>query len=99
FVQPFIRLLLGDAKAFDRKRRVTIRAVLSRNLPSKQGREDYVRARLEHGEQGGLPRAVPVLGRSGLLRTMLQAEGLIRIPEESEGLYQDTELDFWLMGH
>lgn len=62
-------------------------AELARNLSSKQGREDYVRIRLE-SRRDELDLAVPVLGKSGLLRTMLQAQGLLRIPAEFEGLEQ-----------
>lgn len=60
------------------------RATLLRNVASKQGREDYVRARLSH--RGGELVADPVLGPSGLLRTLLQADALLRIPENAEGL-------------
>lgn len=97
FVQPFLRRLMGDERALDKERRVTVRAELSRNLPSKQGREDYVRAKLQQRSQG-LPLAVPVPGRSGLLRTMLEAHGLICIPAEAEGLFEGDHVDLWLFG-
>lgn len=62
-------------------------AILARNIASKQGREDYVRARLEPGD-AQTPRATPVLGKSGLLKSLLQANGYIRIPAHSEGLQE-----------
>ena len=98
FVRPFLRLLMGDARALDRGQRVTTRARLSRNLASKAGREDYVRARLvpDPAEPDGLPLALPVPGKSGLLRTMLDADGLLCIPADKGGLFQGDEVDLWL---
>jgi molybdopterin molybdotransferase len=63
-------------------------AVLSRNLASVQGREDYVRTRLVYGENQVY--AEPLLGKSGLIYTMVKADGLIRIDMNSEGLYKGT---------
>ena len=88
---PFLRHLQGDAVAFDPARRRTVRAVLARNVPSKPGREDYVRARLE------ADGAYPVLGRSGLLKTMIRAHGLVRVPADSEGLDAGAEVDVWIL--
>ena len=52
--------------------------------PSAQGRIDYVRVRLTM-DNGELV-AVPVLGKSGLIRTMLEADGLVEIPVNDEGI-------------
>ncbi len=95
FVMPFLARLAGDAEAFSRKP-PQVRAELARNLASKQGREDYVRVRLEERE-GDLPLAHPLLGKSGLLRTMLQADGLLKIPADREGLTAGTETDIRLI--
>jgi molybdopterin molybdotransferase len=57
----------------------TIMARLKSSVPSAQGREDYVRAKLE-GEY-----VVPVFGKSGLTNTLLQSDGVIRIPTGVEG--------------
>ena len=54
-------------------------------LRSAQGREDYIRVILE-GEY-----AVPVLGRSGLTNTLVQSDGLVRIPGPVEG-YEAGEM-------
>ena len=81
---PLTAHLAGDAQAFDRPPR-TFPAELSRNVASKQGREDHVRVRLEP-RPGQPPLAHPVLGKSGLLKTLLLADGLITIPADLEGL-------------
>jgi molybdopterin molybdotransferase len=71
-------------------------AQLTRNIFSKQGREDYVRVSLQPGEDG-FDLAVPVMGKSGLLRTMLQAQGLLRIPAELEGLQKGAWAEVFLL--
>jgi|MTBAKSStandDraft_2_1061841.scaffolds.fasta_scaffold00007_15 molybdopterin molybdotransferase len=95
-VQPFLRHLMGDARAFDRSRRVLRPAELARNLASKPGREDYVRVRLEERE-GRPPLAHPLPGKSGLLKTLLQAQGLVAVPADREGLYAGAAVDVWLL--
>ena len=59
-------------------------AVLTRNVPSAQGREDYIRVKLI--EKDSIVYAEPVLGKSGMINTMVYADGLIRIPLNTEGL-------------
>jgi len=61
-----------------------VSAVLSRNLASVQGREDYVRVKLVY--QQNQVYAEPILGKSGLIHTMVKADGLVRIDTNSEGL-------------
>ncbi len=95
-ILPLIRHLQGDTRAFSTERRPVRRAELARNVASKAGREDYVRIRLEERE-GMEPLAHPVLGKSGLLRTMVQANGLASIPAKSEGLYEGQLIDVWIV--
>ncbi|WP_305045555.1 molybdopterin molybdotransferase MoeA [Geoalkalibacter sp.] len=93
--QPLVRHLGGDARAFDESRRPVRRARLARNLASRPGREDYVRVRLEDTAAGLL--AHPLLGKSGLLRTLLQSHGLLRVAAETEGLVEGQEVEVWLV--
>ena len=65
-----------------------VSAVLSRNLASVQGREDYVRVKLVRRE--GQVYAKPILGKSGLIHTMVKGDGLVRIHMNSEGLNEGT---------
>lgn len=106
---PFLRHLAGHSlmaqffgqgnfrygHAFDQTFWPSRQAILSRNIASRQGREDYIRVRLEH-QANGLPRAVPVPGLSGLLRTLLDSEGLVRISARIEGLEAGTPVDVLL---
>jgi len=71
-----------------------VSAILSRNVASVQGREDFVRIRLVSRE--GHLSAEPILGKSGLIHTMVKADGLIRLDRDSEGLDQGTPVDVML---
>lgn len=88
---PFLRYLSGASNAFNQQLWPSKRATLSRNVASKPGREDYVRVSLI--EEAGKLKAAPVLGKSGLLKTMLQATGVIRIDADSEGIYEGATVD------
>ena len=82
-VHPLIERMGGLAAKYRGKRRETS-ALLSRNLASVQGRTDFVRVNLVR--EGGHLVAYPILGQSGLIRTMVQADGFIEIDLNSEGL-------------
>ncbi len=82
FVKPCIRHIGGEQAPSGKHYRIP--ATLSRNLSSAQGRIDYVRVRIV--EKDGACFAEPILGPSGLIRTMLEADGLIKIGMNSEGL-------------
>lgn len=77
-----------------RERRPLVSARLSRNLASVQGREDFVRVRLVDRE--GRLWAEPILGKSGLIHTMVKADGLVRIARDSEGLDEGTPVSVLL---
>jgi len=86
-VRPFIAHTAGINK--DNKQHTRfIPAKISRNIASAQGRTDFVRVRLKQSDDGLW--AEPVLGKSGLINTMLQADGLIEIDMNTEGLDKGT---------
>lgn len=95
FGQPLLEHLGGDVGAFDPARRIMRPVRLGANLSSKPGREDYVRVRLE--EQNGEQVAMPRLGKSGLLRTMLDADGLVCLPASLEGMRAGQDVDVWIL--
>jgi len=92
-VEPFVAHLGGFDDRF--RQRFTVSARLTRNLSSSQGRVDFVRVRLL--EQDGLWHAEPVLGKSGLIQTMVKADGLVRIAAEAEGLDKDDTVAVEMM--
>ena len=85
-IKPFLRHLAGDRNALSAAPPPFV-AELARNIAGRPGREDFVRVRLE-ARPGLPPLAHPVLGKSGLLKTLLAADGLIAVPAEAEGLYK-----------
>mgnify|MGYP001767544651 CR=1 FL=1 len=73
-VRDLLQAITGDTTPFP-----SIRLPLSEPVASARGREEYVRVRIQGGQ------AVPVHGRSGLTNTLIQSDGVLRIPAETEG--------------
>jgi molybdopterin molybdotransferase len=63
-----------------------IQARISRNIPSAVGRSDYIRVKLE--QRGDEWWATPVFGKSGLITTLVDADGIVEIAEPKEGILQ-----------
>jgi molybdopterin molybdotransferase len=61
-----------------------VRAKMSKNVASATGRTDAVRVRLFR--QDGEIWAEPVHGKSGLISTLVKADGLVVIPSAKEGI-------------
>ena len=72
-----------------------IRARLSLGVASVSGREDWLPVRLKH-EGDEYPLAEPVFGKSNLIFTLIQAEGLLRIPLNAGGLDTGSLVDIML---
>jgi molybdopterin molybdotransferase len=81
-VKPFLERLCGLAP--DRRRKWPIPAFLARNISSAQGRTDFIRVRLFRKDDAYW--AEPIPGKSGLIHTLVQADGILAIAENSEGL-------------
>ncbi|MCK8826134.1 molybdopterin molybdotransferase MoeA [Natroniella acetigena] len=88
-VQPVVKILAGLEDKLGKEDNY-LTAKLSRNVASDKGREEYIRVKLE--EQDGFLEAVPVLGKSSLATTMVEADGLVKIDLGTEGLEQGTEV-------
>jgi molybdopterin molybdotransferase len=59
-------------------------ARLAKNIASESGREDYVAARLV--EREGELWAEPVFGKSNLIFTLVNADGVLKVPLNASGL-------------
>jgi molybdopterin molybdotransferase len=66
------------------KRLERVKAKIRKNIPSSPGRADYIRVRLE--EENGEWWAEPILGKSGLISTLVYSDGLVEIASEKEGV-------------
>jgi len=92
FVRPVLRLLSGEAvPSWERFIGCTVKARITRSIASRPGREDYIRVALELHE--GALRARPILGKSGLISTLVDASGTVVVPENKLGLEKDEEVD------
>jgi len=69
---------------------IRVPAGLSRNVASAPGRREFLRVRLEDCD--GRLFAIPVLGKSALIRTMVHADGLVEIERDVEGLVEGSEV-------
>ncbi len=54
------------------------------NVASQAGRDDFIPVRLVESEDG--PGVQPLLGKSGLMNILAQADGYIHIPYEKQGI-------------
>ena len=72
-----------------------LKAKASRNIPSVPGREDYVRVKLE--EREGTLLAHPIFGKSGAISNMVNADALMRIAINDEGLEEGEEAEVILI--
>ena len=92
-VKPFIEYISGLNESG--RSEIRLPAILSRNLASAQGRVDFVRVRVFQKE--GETRAEPILGKSGLISTMVKADGLIEIGMNAEGLDEGAAVEVILL--
>lgn len=65
-------------------RRGLVWARVSQNIPSESGREDYLPVILKESDDGFV--AEPVFGKSNLIYTLVNADGLMKIPMNKSGL-------------
>ncbi len=83
FVKPVLKALTGISEKEFLSRR-TVKARMARNVSSDAGREEHVRVALE--ERDGELWAEPVLRKSGLIRSLVMADGTVRVPSQARGI-------------
>lgn len=87
FVAPVIEWMLGVR---ERKFKKTVKAKIGRNLHSQAGREDFIRVSLE--ERNGELWATPLLSKSGLIMSLVKADGIVHIPPDLLGYSEGDEV-------
>tara|TARA_B100000959_G_scaffold287416_1_gene371985 strand:+ start:4287 stop:5522 length:1236 start_codon:yes stop_codon:yes gene_type:complete len=65
-----------------------IDCILTEDINSQTGREDYVQVSISSTAQKTL--ATPVFGKSNLINTLVNSDGFITIPPETGGLYKNS---------
>lgn len=68
-----------------------VRAKLARSITSGPGREEHVRVALERRD--GVLTAVPVFGGSGLISTLVKADGIVVVPLHSIGIEAGEDVE------
>jgi len=88
--ETFVRPVLEKMQGLETSRIYPkIRGQLKRKIASELGRRDYVRVRLDFtGEQ---PMVEPIrTSGSGIISSLVRADGFVVVPENTEGLEQGT---------
>ncbi len=91
FIKPILRMLNGETEKLHHRLKNTVKAKLYKNISSGTGREDRVRVQLE--EKNNELWAIPILGKSGLITTLVKADGTVVVPLRKAGIEQGTEVD------
>lgn len=84
FIRPLLGRLCGVAERFPQYRHMVVKAKVSRNISSPQGREEHIRVIIEEREDGLW--AIPGMSKSGLISTLVKADGTFIIPMHSNGI-------------
>ncbi len=82
----FVEPLLQNLQGIRTPPRETISVTPARDIPSKPGLEEFLRVHI--GKVGEGYVAVPLQRAAGSITTLTRAEGIIRIPANSEGVSQ-----------
>lgn len=90
FMTRLLAALAGASDLMESPYRV-VRARLGRNVASAAGREEYIRVRLQSGEDGLV--AEPLFGKSGLISTLVVSDGLMKVNMNTEGRYAGEEVE------
>jgi putative molybdopterin biosynthesis protein len=91
FVKPPIHAFLG----LQSPKPETITAKLSRQVASTLGQEEFIRVKL--GSVSGNLIAIPVTRGAGALMSLVRADGIIRVPAQSEGIAAGHEVTVELL--
>lgn len=89
--EQFVKPLLLNLQDLRLRLVKTITVRPSRNIPSKLGTEEFLRVNI--GKVGDQTVATPLPRAAGSVTTLTRAEGIIRIPELSEGITQDEDIE------
>lgn len=76
-VRPLVRALGGERDVAARGDG-TLDAILTGDLPSRPGREDYVPCRIDYRESP--PHATPIFGESNVIFTLVRSDALAIVP-------------------
>ena len=87
--------LLHQSLHLMKSERPKIKAIPTRKIPSKLGTEEFLRVKI--GKVGEKFFATPLPRGSGMITSLTQADGIIRIPALSEGLNENVVTEVELL--
>jgi len=93
--EQFVAPLLYRLQGIEPPEPKLIRVRLTRDVPSKLGIEEFLRVNI--GKVGDKYVATPLPRAAGSITTLTRAEGILRIPELSEGITQSEEVEAELL--
>jgi molybdenum cofactor synthesis domain-containing protein len=91
FVKPLIQIFLGSSQDL----MVKLRVKAARRIPSPPGVKSFVRVIIKKFGKNYLAEPISTSG-SGILSSIVKANGIIEIPEESEGIEEGEEVEAYL---
>jgi putative molybdopterin biosynthesis protein len=93
--EELVKPLLYQSLHLMKSERPRIKAFPTRKVPSKLGTEEFLRVKV--GKIGERFLATPLPRGSGMITSLTQADGIIRIPALSEGLNENEAADVELL--
>ncbi len=90
FVKKVLRRISGQNENLLVKFSNTVHARLTKNISSAPGREDHIRVKIM--ERDSDLWAEPILGKSGLISTLVHADGTIVIPDDKRGVLEGEKV-------
>ena len=86
FIKPILENLSGLYEDRFSNEKRTVKARIAKNVSSSPGREEHIGVSLE--KRDGELWAIPILGKSGLITTLIKADGTAVIPLRKLGLQE-----------
>lgn len=86
FVRPLILKMLGQPET----KRTTIEVYPTKKIASKLGVEEFLRVKL--GQVGNRIVATPLPRGAGMITSITEADGIIRVPNHSEGIKENESV-------
>jgi molybdopterin biosynthesis enzyme len=94
FAKPLISKMLGTPAG--KPPGHVVKAIMARRVPSSPGVRDFVRVIVKKADKGYVADLVRTRG-SGIISSMVKANGLVVIPEEGEGIEEGEEVEVILL--
>lgn len=92
FLKPLLCKMLNISTPIPQK----VKASVSKKMPSKLGDEEFVRVKLI-SKSNDKSIAVPLARGASVLNSLVRADGILRVPANTEGLMPDEIIDVELM--